>query len=69
MNDRAIELSEKRHIELVLYARGLEVERDRLRKDIRTAQQRLKAVTETAGLSPQQRETLEQVASLLVRCL
>jgi hypothetical protein len=69
MNERAIELSEKSHVELVLYARGLEVERDRLLKVIRSAQQRLTAATETPALSPQQREALEQAASVLAKCL
>jgi hypothetical protein len=68
-NDRAIELSEKRHVELVLYARALEIERDRLREAVRSAQQRLAAAAQAAELDTQKREALEQAASLLEKCL
>lgn len=69
MTQRTIELSEKRHVEVVLYARGLELERDRMRELIRTAQQRLTAMTETMEPSTQQRDELRQVAGMLGKCL
>ena len=65
MNDRAIELSEKRHVELVLYARGLEVERDRLLELIRAAQGRLTIVTKTSEMSAPAREAIQQVVRML----
>ena len=68
-NDRAIELSEKGHIELVLYARGLEVERDRLRENIRSAMESLATLTKTTEMSPRQHEAIAQVASILAKCL
>jgi hypothetical protein len=56
MNDRAIELSLKRHVELVLYARGLEIERDRLLHVIREAHERLAGVTRTSEMTPELRK-------------
>ena len=68
-NDRAIELSEKGHVELVLYARGLELERDRLLQLARSVQERLAALTRTTEVSPQVREAIHDIEKILAKCL
>ena len=64
-NERAIELSEKTHIELVLYASGVEFERDRLLEVLRDAREKLAAIMKTGALSPDVREGCEQVLEML----
>jgi hypothetical protein len=68
-NDRAIALSEKGHVELVLYARGLELERDRLLEVIRGVQERLAALTKTRGVSPQVHEGIQELVNTLEKYL
>ena len=66
-NDRAIELSERGHVELVLYARGLELERDRLLQLIRSVQERLAALMKTTEAPPQVREAVEDLLKTLAK--
>jgi hypothetical protein len=68
INDRAIELSEKHHVELVLYARGLEIERERLLGHVRAARQNLTAIAERTEVSGQQ-DALRKVVRMLEQCL
>lgn len=68
-NDRAIELSERRHVELVLYARGLELERDRMLQLIRSVQEPLAALMKTTKAPPQVREAVEELLKSLAKCL
>jgi hypothetical protein len=68
-NDRAIELSERSHVEIVLYARGLELERDRLLQLIRSVHEQLGALVKTAGVSPQMRGALQRLAKTLEKNL
>ena len=66
-NDRAIALSERGHVELVLYARGLELERDRLLQLIRSVQERLAALMKTTEAPPQVREAVEDLLKTLAK--
>jgi hypothetical protein len=68
-NDRAIALSERRHVELVLYARGLELERDRLLELIRSVHERLAALMKTTEGPLQVREAVEELLKTLAKCL
>jgi hypothetical protein len=69
INDRAIELSCRRHVELALYARGLEIECERLLGHVRAARQDLTTIARTTDMSEQQREALRHVVSVLEQCL
>jgi hypothetical protein len=64
-NDRAIELSERGHVELVLYARGLELERAELLQTIRSARERLRTLARTTQISGQVREALQELLKTL----
>jgi hypothetical protein len=68
-NDRAIELSEKGHVEVALYARGLELERDRLLKLIRVAQAQLAALERIDGIPRDLRESLHGLTKTLQQSL
>jgi len=54
-------------VELVLYARGLELERDRLLQLIRSVQERLAALMKTTEAPPQVREAVEDLLKTLAK--
>jgi hypothetical protein len=64
-NDRAIELSERSHVELVLYARGLEIECERLLGMLRQMEGRLTELARLETLSSDARNAIEQLLSVL----
>lgn len=68
-NDRAIELSQKGHIELALYARGLEIERDYLVDAIRNARDRLTSLAHDRGIQLGARKQVETVLEILTESL
>jgi hypothetical protein len=66
-NDRAIELSERSHVELVLYARGLEMEREELLGMLRQMGGTLAELARREMLSREARYTLERLLSVLTK--
>lgn len=68
-NDRAIELSQKRPVELVLYARGLEIERERLLRVIGDAHDGLAGLRQDSEMPPDLRDAVDRVIEMLAKCL
>jgi hypothetical protein len=64
-NDRAIELSERSHVELVLYARGLEIEREELLSMLRQLEGTLAELARREMLAADARNAIERLLSVL----
>jgi hypothetical protein len=64
-NDRAIELSERSHVELVLYARGLEIEREQLLGMLWQMEGRLTELARRETLPADARNAIERLLSVL----
>jgi hypothetical protein len=64
-NDRAIELSERSHVELVLYARGLEMEREELLRMLRQMEGTLRELVRRETLPLDARSAVERLLSVL----
>jgi hypothetical protein len=64
-NDRAIELSGKSHVELALYARGLEIERNHLADVLERVRDVLRSLAAIPTASPNIREQVHGLLTLV----